>query len=119
LFNMFPGMGAYSFLARRLEPLRVEKMILSGRIYSVDELYNLGLIDVVTAEQDGLHGVNNLVKKLKKSNNTQDAVLKMRNIVNPVSYDEMINIGKMWVDSALSLSAKEIKVMRRLISQKH
>jgi DSF synthase len=115
LFNMFPGMGAYSFLSRRLSPIRVEKMILSGRIYSVEELYDLGLIDVVTAKQEGMQGVNNLIKKIKKSNNTRNAVFKMRNIVNPVTYEEMIEIGELWVDSAMSLSTKELRVMGRLI----
>ena len=115
LFNMFPGMGAYSFLSRRLSPIRVEKMILSGRIYSVEELYDLGLIDVVTTKQDGMQGVNDLIKKIKKSNNTRNAVFKMREILNPVTYEEMIEIGEMWVDSAMSLSSKELKVMGRLI----
>ena len=41
LFNMFPGMGAYSFLARRIDPVRVERMILSGRIFSANELWRL------------------------------------------------------------------------------
>jgi DSF synthase len=115
LFNMFPGMGAYSFLSRRLSPIRVEKMILSGRIYSVEELYDLGLIDVVTTKKDGMQGVNDLIKKIKKSNNTRNAVFKMRGIINPVTYEEMIEIGEMWVDSAMSLSSKELKVMGRLI----
>jgi DSF synthase len=115
LFNMFPGMGAYSFLSRRLEPLRVEKMILSGRIYSVEELYDLGLIEVVTAKESGMIGVSDLIKKINKSNNTSKYILKMRDIVNPVTYEEMIKIGNLWVECALSLSSKELKVMGRLI----
>ncbi len=115
LFNMFPGMGAYSFLSRRLAPIRVEKMILSGRIYSVEELYDLGLIDVVTTEHEGMQGVNNLIKKIKKSSNTRNAIFKMREIINPVTYEEMLEIGEMWVDGAMSLSNKELKVMSRLI----
>ena len=38
LFNMFPGMGAYSFLSRRINTVQVEQMILSGKIYSAEEL---------------------------------------------------------------------------------
>ena len=30
LFDLFPGMGAYSFLVRRLGPAQAERMILSG-----------------------------------------------------------------------------------------
>jgi len=35
LFNMFPGMGAYSFLSRKINQVMVEKMILGGRVYLV------------------------------------------------------------------------------------
>ena len=115
LFNMFPGMGAYSFLSRRIEPAQVEKMILSGRIYSVGELHDLGLIDMVTERKEGILGVEKLISKVEKSYNTRKSVLAMRDIVNPVTHSEMMNIGELWVDCALSLTPKERKVMSRLI----
>jgi DSF synthase len=115
LFNMFPGMGAYSFLSRRLDSTRVEKMILSGRIYSVEELYEIGLIDFVTSEHRGAQGVEDFIQKINKTKNTRKAVLKMRSMIHPVTYEEMIKIGELWVDCAMSLSTRELKVMSRLI----
>ena len=115
LFNMFPGMGAYSFLTRRLEPLRAEKMILSGRIYSVKELFNLDLIEVVADKGEGVNAVFELISKYEKTENTRKAAIKIRNIVNPVTYEEMIKVGELWVECALSLSEREQKVMKRLI----
>ncbi|MDH5480398.1 MAG: crotonase/enoyl-CoA hydratase family protein [Nitrosomonas sp.] len=115
LFNMFPGMGAYSFLSRRLEPLRAEKMIVSGRIYSVKELFNLDLIEMIAEKGEGVTAVHELIAKHEKTENTRKAVFKMRNIVNPVTYEEMIRVGELWVECALALSEKEQKVMKRLI----
>jgi DSF synthase len=115
LFNMFPGMGAYSFLARKIDPVRVEKMILSGRIYTANELYEMGLVDVVVENNFGELEVENFIKKIEKTRNTRNAVLKIRNLVNPVSFEEMLIIGEMWVESAMSLSERELKTMRRLI----
>ena len=115
LFNMFPGMGAYSFLARRIDPVRVEKMILSGRIYTAQELHEMCLIDVVAKTGFGETEVENFIKKLDKSRNTRAAILKMRNMINPVSFEEMLNIGEVWVESAMSLSTKELKTMQRLV----
>lgn len=115
LFNMFPGMGAYSFLARRLDAARVEKMILSGRIYNAAELYDMGLIDVLSDGGDCKEEVITFIKKVDKTSNTRRAVLKIRNRINPVTYEEMLDIGKIWVDAALSLSKKELKVMERLV----
>lgn len=115
LFNMFPGMGAYSFLARRIDPVKVERMILSGRIYTANELYEMGLMDVVADDHSGESEVENFIKKLKKTENTRKAVLKIRNQINPVSFEEMLTVGKLWVESAMSLSERELRTMRRLV----
>jgi len=115
LFNMFPGMGAYSFLARRLDPARVERMILSGKIYSAEELYDMALIDAISEDDDGVQEIERFIKKLEKSRNTRSAISKIRNRVHPVTYEEMLDIGEIWVKSAMSLSSHEIKVMQRLV----
>lgn len=115
LFNMFPGMGAYSFLCRRITPAQVERMILSGRIYSADELHEMGVVDVLANDGEGLDEVNKFVKKHEKNKNTRGSLLKIRNRVNPVSYEELIDIGEIWVEAAMSLTSRELNVMDRLV----
>ena len=115
LFNMFPGMGAYSILARRLDPARVERMILSGKIYSAEELYDMALIDTISEDEDGVEEVERFIKKLEKSRNTRSAIREIRNRVNPVTFEEMLDIGEVWVKSAMALSSHELKVMQRLV----
>ena len=53
LFNLFPGMGAFSFLSRKIGLTRAQKMILGGRIYSATELHEMGLIDVLADDGRG------------------------------------------------------------------
>ena len=115
LFNMFPGMGAYSFLSRRISPVLVEKMILSGRIYTAEELHEIGVVDILADDGEGVSEVNRFIKKHGKSGNTRNALLKIRNRVNPVTLDELLDIGEIWVDAAMSLTTRELKVMERLI----
>jgi DSF synthase len=115
LFNMFPGMGAYSFLSRRISPVLVEKMILSGRIYTAEELHEIGVVDILADDGEGVNEVNNFIKKHDKNSNTRKALLQIRNRVNPVTLDELLDIGEMWVDAAMSLTTRELKVMERLI----
>lgn len=115
LFNMFPGMGAYSFLSRRINPVDVERMILSGRIYSAEELHDIGVVDYLADDGEGVATVKNIIKQQQKSGNTRRSLLEIRNRVNPVTYEELIDIGMIWVNAALSLSEREIKVMQRLI----
>lgn len=115
LFNMFPGMGAYSFLSRRISPALVEKMILSGRIYTAEELHEIGVVDILADDGEGVSEVNRFIKKNDKSGNTRKALLNIRNRINPITLDELLDIGEIWVDAAMSLTTRELKVMERLI----
>lgn len=115
LFNMFPGMGAYSFLARRINTVDVEKMILSGRIYSADELFDMGVVDVLAEKGDGENESSKFIERHRKNQNTRKAILKIRHRVNPVTLEELLDIGQIWVDTAMSLGDRELRVMERLI----
>jgi len=115
LFNMFPGMGAYSFLSRRISPVQVEKMILSGRIYTAEELHEIGVVDILAEDGEGVAEIDRFIKRYEKSRNTREAMLKIRNRVNPVTLEELLDIGEIWVEAAMSLTTRELKVMERLI----
>jgi len=49
-FNTFPGMGAVTFLTRRVGPARTQQILSAGRVYSARELFDLDIIDVVAPE---------------------------------------------------------------------
>ena len=115
LFNMFPGMGAYSFLSRRISPIKVEQMILSGRIYSAEELHEMGVVDILAEDGEGVSEIHKFIRKNEKNSNTRKSLLRIRNRVNPVTHEELIDIGTIWVDAAMSLSSRELKVMQRLV----
>ena len=53
LFNLFPGMGAYSFLSRKIGRRAAEEMIVSGTIYGARQLFDLGVVDVLTPDGTG------------------------------------------------------------------
>lgn len=44
LFGLFPGMGAYSLVSRRIGAAFAEEMMLSGKTYAAEEMKDLGLI---------------------------------------------------------------------------
>jgi DSF synthase len=46
-FNSFPGMGAYSLLARKVGGRIAERMMLSGKRYSASTLHVWGVVDHV------------------------------------------------------------------------
>ena len=113
LFNFFPGMGAYSLLARKLGPVRAERLILSGRIYSAAELYEMGVVDVLAENGEGEKAVSAYIKKQNRANNSYQAIHKARQIYQPLNYDELLQIAKLWLDTALRLNQRDLRVMER------
>jgi DSF synthase len=113
LFNFFPGMGAYSLLARKLGPTRAESLILSGRTYSAEELYDLGVVDVLAENGEGEKAVNTYIKKQNRANNSYQAIHKARQIFQPLNYNELMQISRLWMDAALQLSERDLRIMER------
>lgn len=114
LFNLFPGMGAYSLLARKLDPVRAERLILSGRMYSAEELFEMGIVDVLAENGQGEKAALTYMKKHSRAYNGYEAIHKIRQIYHPISYDELIRICDIWVDAALQLTARDLRIMERI-----
>lgn len=115
LFNLFPGMGAYSLLGRRVGATRAEEMILSGRIYTATELHQLGVVDIMVEDGAGEAAVQDYVRGNARRRNGTQAVFRCRQHFNPISYDELMNITKIWVEAALRLDERDLKLMNRLV----
>src|SRR6266568_7102178 len=115
LFNLFPGMGAYSLLGRRLGMKRAEEMILSGRIYQAAELHEMGVVDVLAEDGAGEASVREFVRSNERRRGGVQAVFRCRQHFHPVSYEELLSITKIWVEATLSLGEKGLKLMNRLM----
>ncbi|MEW5965384.1 MAG: crotonase/enoyl-CoA hydratase family protein [Pseudomonadota bacterium] len=117
LFNLFPGMGAMSFLGRRVGHHQAEKIIRSGKLYLAEELYDLGVIDVLAEPGQGEAAVCEYVRREEKSRNGILALRAAREVSQPVPYEELVRITEIWVDAALRLQAKDLRMMERLVSR--
>lgn len=113
-FNLFPGNGAYSLLSRRLGMKRAEEMILSGRIYTSVELHEMGIVDIVAEDGRGEAAVYDYIRRNERRRNGMQAIFNCRQQTNPISYQELLNIANLWVDSALRLEDGDLKLMSRL-----
>lgn len=115
LFNLFPGMGAYSFLSRKVGSAMAEKMILGGKLYSAEELFNMGIVDVLVPDGEGEQAVYDYIKRENRARNGFQALRKVKRYCNPVSYKELKAITMLWVDAALRLTPKDLRTMERLV----
>ncbi len=114
LFNLFPGMGAYSFLARRIGVAGAEAMIFSGKIYTAGELKELGVVDVVVPNGEGRSGVYAYIDRHARHFTAHRALYKVRRRFSPVTYQELTDIVTVWVDAALELDSSNLRKMQRL-----
>jgi DSF synthase len=116
LFNLIPGMGAYSFLIRRVSPDVAENIIMSGELMSAARMHELGLVDQVVPDGHGERAVINFIRRHQKRANAHAAMIRVRQTINPVTYEELITITRIWVDTALKLAARDLRMIERLVA---
>jgi len=119
LFNLFPGMGAYSLLSRKIGAVKAEQMILSGKLYQAEELYDMGIVDILAEKGEGELAVYKYVKSANRSSNSYQAMRKVKDICNTISYKELADIAEIWADAALNLTSKDIRMMKRLVNRQN
>ncbi|HTP62602.1 MAG TPA: crotonase/enoyl-CoA hydratase family protein [Burkholderiales bacterium] len=115
LFNLFPGMGAYSLLARRASPRIAEELILSGKILPAAKLHEMGIIDVLAKDGEGESAVQTWIAKNTRRRNGHQAVMQVRKQVNPITRDELDAVVDTWVDCALRLEDRDMRMMSRVV----
>jgi DSF synthase len=117
LFNLFPGMGAFSFVSRKLNARMAEEIILGGKLYQAEEFFEMGLIDVLVDKGEGQQAVYDYIRKENRSRNGITALRAAARRVEQVTYEELIDIVKIWVDAALKLERKDLRMMERLVAR--
>lgn len=112
-FNLFPGMGAYSYLARRAAPHIVEEMITSGRPYTGRELFELGIIDICAKPGEGHQTTMEFLTRHRRQQHGRLAMHQAKQTVYPVTMQELMRVADIWVDAAIDLDQRGMKVMER------
>ena len=59
--------------------------------------------------------MRNWIAKNAKRRNGMQAVFRARQIIHPVTREELDGIVELWVDAALRLSERDLKMMGRLV----
>lgn len=116
LFNLFPGMGAYSFLSRRIGAAQAEKMILGGRLYSADQLYDMGLVQVLCEDGEGEQAVRQYINDNKRRHSAHTNIYNVGRKVNPLAFAELESVVQIWADTALEVQDSDLRRMERLVA---
>jgi DSF synthase len=114
LFNTFPGMGAYSILSRRLSPVAAERLIMSGKVHSAEEMYEMGLVDILCEDGEGEAKVREYMKAGASRHRVRKVMFDVRQRVNPVTLEELHDVTEMWTDHVLKLAPSDLRRMSHL-----
>lgn len=119
LFNLFPGMGAFSFLCRRLGSAEAERMINSGETFSAEELYERGLVHVLAESGEGEAAVQDFTARNMRRHNAHCAMYAASRRANGVPYEELADIVSLWVETAMQLTPADLRKMMRILDAQH
>ena len=114
LFNLFPGMGAWDFTIRKGGFAVASEMILSGRLYSAEELHYRRLVDLVVDDGAGEAAVERVVREVDPRHRGTLAALRAQRMAAPIHYERLMAIVDQWAESALGLTDRDLRLMERL-----
>ncbi len=115
LFNLFPGVGAYSLISRRIGSRKAEEIIMSGRLYEAEELHGLGLIDVLADAGEGEQAVYDYIAAEERAPNGIRAFRKAMQCTQPITPEEMLAVANIWADAAMRLRERDLRMMERFV----
>jgi DSF synthase len=115
LFNLFPGMGALSFLGRRVGLRKAEEICTNGQTYTAKELFDIGAIDEVVEDGLGLAATRQFIFSRQRRGNTHAAFRAAKRFFQPISRNELDDIVTVWTDAALHLESRDLRMMARLV----
>ena len=111
LFNSFPGMGAFSFLARRLGLTEAEKLILSGEVKTAEQLHQLGVVDILVEKGEARNAAREFIAQNKRRHSLLYAMNKVRQKVHPITLQELREVTEIWVDTMMRFDEADLRRM--------
>ncbi len=114
LFNLFPGMGAWDFTIRKAGFAIANEMILSGRLYTAEQLQRRSLVDLVVEDGEGEASIEAVLRSVNPRLRGTLAALEARRRAAPITYESLMAIVDQWTETALQLTDRDLRLMERL-----
>ena len=74
---------------------------------------------MVVEDGQGEAAIPALIERRKRSQNGLAALAQTRRRVHRLQYPELLDIVEIWVDSALRINLRDLKLMQRLVSRQN
>ncbi len=114
LFNLFPGMGAWNLTIRKAGYAVANDMVLSGKIYTAEQLQRRGIVDLVVEDGQGEVALEQAVRALEPRFRGTMAALQARRVAAPITFESLQAVVDHWAVTAMTLTNRDIRLMERL-----
>jgi DSF synthase len=114
-FNLFPGMGGYSLVARKAHMQLAEELISSGESHTAEWHAEKGLIDQTFEQGEAFIATRTFIDVMRPKLNGIRAMIRTRQRVLPLSRAELMDITEDWVRAAFGIEEKDLAYMERLV----
>ena len=114
LFNLFPGMGAWNYTIRKSGFAVANEMVLSGRLYTAEQLHRRGLVDMVVEDGGGEAALMQAVRTVDSRLAGTLAALQAQRFAAPITHESLLAIIDQWAHRALGLTDRDLRLMERL-----
>ena len=88
-------------------------IIQSGRLYSAEELYEIGLVDVIADEGKGEEAVTEYIRQTQRKSKGHFALREAIDRVHSLAFDDLLSVVDIWVEAALNLDESDLRTMER------
>lgn len=114
-FNLFPGMGGYSLVARKAGMRLAEELIWSGESHTAEWFEGRGLVDQLFQPGDAYVATRTFIDTIRPKLNGMRAMLRARQRVLQLTRSELMDITEDWVHSAFTIAEKDRAYIERLV----
>lgn len=112
-FNLFPGMGALTFLSRRIGLVATRDIVSGADIFAARAMHEARIVDVLA--EDARVAARDLIAKRSRFANGHAAISAAARCVSPVSLRELEAVVDIWADAALNLNDLNLRTMEVLV----
>lgn len=116
LFGLFPGMGALTFLGRKLGFAKAEQLVRTGKLLSAEELFEMGVVHILAEPGDGVLAVEKYIRRHAPRHSAELHMLAASKRACPIPFEELSDIVELWADACMTLTDHDLSVMHRLVS---
>lgn len=116
VFGLFPGMGAHALLSRKLGSAMAERIIVSNKTYTAEEMYDLGIVHQLAEVGDGIATCRDFINKSDRRHAGLVGSRQATKLTWGLELAELNAITELWADTALQLREQDLKMMSRLVS---